>query len=352
MRRELRGDRGRRRPAGAAAAGVLSAPSKPAERWPRRRTLSTPDRSRALLVGTRPPRAGAHEARPPAAPVPRQVHPAAGRGPARAPRPARPRARSVCRLGDDARAGAGVGLRRLRRGRRGLQLPADAREDGRVQPVRARVASCGTRSGGSRRSTASVRRHGSSLRPRLVRASGGRRAALLPRASSRTTSMRTSCGSCSRARPARPGARPTSTSTSRGRRSASRTGATSTSANAVPSARRGAFLRRYTLDTLARVRSSRACARVGGAPGDARRCAGAGLRRSLRRRRHVAAVSGADRLPRAAPLRVRVARARGPGRSSSGAAGGEPGGSRCVRRGRRCRARERPAAPAARARRW
>ena len=64
-------------------------------------------RPRPLLVGARPARARADEARPPAPSLPRQVHPAARRGavpPARAP--AWTRARSVRRVRDDARAGA------------------------------------------------------------------------------------------------------------------------------------------------------------------------------------------------------------------------------------------------------
>ena len=70
------------------------------------------------------------------------------------------------------------------------------------------------------------------------------------------------------------------------------------------------FIRRYTLDTLerlkefGRVRSKRLIDRA------ARRHARAGPARPVRCGRHLTAVSGTDRLPRAAPLRIRAARAR------------------------------------------
>ena len=51
------------------------------------------------------------------------------------------------------------------------------------------------------------------------------------------------------------------------------------------------------------------------ASGAARRRARARARRAVRRDPHLAAVSGTDRLPRAAPLRVRAARARRPARA-------------------------------------
>ncbi len=104
------------------------------------------------------------------------------------------------------------------------------------------------------------------------------------------------------------------------------------------------FLRRYALDTLARieefarVRDSEREARV--VHGDVREAMPA---RPVRRHRHLAAVSGADRLPRAAPLRVRAARARRPAgagdrrrrsRDVGRGARGVPGG-----RGPRARAR-------------
>ena len=138
-------------------------------------------RPRPLVVRVRPPRAGADEARQPAAPVPRQVHPAVRRGAARAARARRgTRARPVRRLGDDARAGARVGLRRDRRGRRAVQLPADAGEDARVQPVRARVGAARGAGPARRLRRRAAGGAGLALRARLVRAQGRGRAALLP----------------------------------------------------------------------------------------------------------------------------------------------------------------------------
>ncbi len=88
----------------------------------------------AVLVGGRATRARADEARPPTPSLPREVHPAARRGAARALRPSgRARARPVRRLGNDARAGSRVRVRRRRRRHRRVQLPADAREDRRVR---------------------------------------------------------------------------------------------------------------------------------------------------------------------------------------------------------------------------
>ena len=202
---------------------------------------------------------------------------------------------------------------------RAVQLPADARQDARVQPVRARVASCATRSRGS---TASSRRPtgprrgscatGTRRRPprELLVFRGARR---------RTTSTRTCCASCSRARRARRGGRPTSTSTSRARRSG---------AVLVPQApaRVPAGRQRAAVPAPLRARHARAGegvrararARARGGRA-ARRRARARLRRRLRRRRHLAALPGADRLPRAAPLRLRAARASTTAASSSSA---------------------------------
>ena len=98
------------------------------------------------------------------------------------------------------------------------------------------------------------------------------------------------------------------------------------------------FLRRYALDTRrARRRRSPACASAGVTAsvlhGDAREL---DLGGPLRRRRHVAAVPGPDRLPRAAPLRLRAARPRRPRRARARPRLDE-GGGRAVRRGRRRR---------------
>ena len=106
------------------------------------------------------------------------------------------------------------------------------------------------------------------------------------------------------------------------------------------------FLRRYALDTLRRIREfSRVRAREREAVvlhGDARELE---LPGPLRRRRHVAALPGADRLPRAAPLRVRAPRARRPARARARARRarsqreGDPRLRRRDRRGPRERAR-------------
>ena len=69
------------------------------------------------------------------------------------------------------------------------------------------------------------------------------------------------------------------------------------------------FLRRYALDTLSRIKEfARVRARGRRSDGAARGRPRAGVGRRLRRRPDVAAVPGADRLPRAASLRVRAAR--------------------------------------------
>jgi hypothetical protein len=105
--------------------------------------------------------------------------------------------------GDDARAGAGIGPRRVRCGHRAVQLPADAREDARVQPVRARVGAADALARLDRFELAG-RRAALALRARLVRAAGGAEL-LFFRALSRTTSTPTCCASCSRARRGRRG---------------------------------------------------------------------------------------------------------------------------------------------------
>ena len=169
-----------------------------------------------LLVGVGASRARADEARPSAAPVPREVHPAARRGAAR--RYVRPGGRVL-----DPFAGSGttlvqcarIGLRRRRRRRRGVQLPADARQDGALRRV-------------SPRERAARRR----LAARTLAARG--RAATsrewyAPRAAAELLHFRARCSTStstptcsSRARPRRAlgaAARPTSTSSSRRRRS-------------------------------------------------------------------------------------------------------------------------------------
>ena len=104
-------------------------------------------------------------------------------------------------------------------------------------------------------------------------------------------------------------------------RSASRTGVTSTGARAGPCEEAGKFLARYSFDTLDRLEHS-------SASGDRKRDANVihgdaravRSRRAVRRHRHVAALSGPNRLPRAAPLRLRAARSRRPPRPELGAA--------------------------------
>ena len=121
----------------------------------RRRTQACGDAGAALrgsrpgplLVGARPARARADEARPPPPSVPRQVHPAACRGavpPSCAP--AWSGARSVRGIRYDARAGARVGARLRGRRYRVFQLPVDRREDAIAQPVRPRARAAEMRS--------------------------------------------------------------------------------------------------------------------------------------------------------------------------------------------------------------
>ena len=279
-------------------------------------------RSRPFLVGGAASRAGADEARPPAAPVPGQVHPAARRGAARPLRAGgRAGARPVRRLRHDARPGARVGLRRVRRRHRRFQRAADARQDAALQSRRASARpALGARRGRGVRAAgrypgAPPRTCATGTRPRPPRS------CFTSARSSSRSARRTSCASCSPGPRGRPDGPPTSTSTSRARRSAASTGATSTAASAGPveSARR--FLLRYTLDTLDRIETFAAVRRRTTASprschGDARELAAP---RPVRRRHHLPAVPGPDRLPRAAPLRLRAARPRRAPRPSSSA---------------------------------
>ena len=155
------------------------------------------DRPRPVVVGARPSRARADEARAPPASVPRQVHPAARRDAARAIRRARrARARPVRRFGDDARAGARVRLRRDGRRHRGVQLPAHARQDAALQPVRPRARA-------PRRRVATRRRGhtGEAVPATCANGSRRRRRASCWRSASspRSTSIATCCASSSRA---------------------------------------------------------------------------------------------------------------------------------------------------------
>ncbi len=273
---------------------------------------------RALVVRAGAARARAYEARPPAASVSRQVHPAARRGAAGAVRPAGgTRARPVRGLGNDARA---------------------------VARERPRAPSVGTS-------------------PRSTACSCGSR----PRATTSSRSRRSSVDACARLEQTCPGDSPRDSPRdslsdcplyvsewfapraaaellywreiaadyehadvirvvlARAARSARLT--THFDLDFPRAPQRGPywchkhkrecrpvdraehFLRRYALDTLARDQGVRPRPGAGaGSDRVPRRRSRAGVGRGLRCRRHLAAVSGADRLPRAASLRVRVAR--------------------------------------------
>ena len=148
-------------------------------------------------------------ARPPPPPVPRQVHPAARRGPARALRPARrPRARPVRGVRHHARAGARERPRRDR-GHRRVQRAPDARQDHAVQPRCSSVTS-------ARRPPDSASSTWGGSPARAPTCVGGMRRALadlLAFRSSATTSIETCSASCSRGPRARRDGRRTSTST-------------------------------------------------------------------------------------------------------------------------------------------
>ena len=204
--------------------------------WPDAGRPLRPDRPRALLVGAGAPRARADEARPPAPPVPRQVHPAARRG---APRPLRPRGRSrarpVRRLGTTLVQALESGYDATGVDIAAFNCAADAREDERVQPVHARARAARRRA--PRRRETERRSRGLTVRPPLVRAAGGRRAARFSFAHRRTTSTRRPRVVLARA--ARSARRTTHFDLDfPAHPSASRTGATSTSASADPSSAR------------------------------------------------------------------------------------------------------------------
>ena len=137
---------------------------------------------RALVVGARPARARADEARAPAAPVPRQVHPAARRDSARPLlRAGRARARPVRRLRDDARAGARVRTRRDRRRARRVQLPPDPRQDGALRRRRSRRGAARRLQPDRVARSRTGARAARAVPPRVVLAAGGRRAVRVPR---------------------------------------------------------------------------------------------------------------------------------------------------------------------------
>ena len=173
---------------------------------------------------------------------------------------------------------------------------------GALQPVRARA-----RSAGRARPVRAWRGDATgadAVRATLVRAAPRATAPAVPLARAASTSTRTCCASCSRAPRARRGGRRTSTSTSRKAPQLEPYWCHKHRRECRPVEHAEHFLRRYTLDTLtrlkefARVRSRRSATRA------ARRRARARPAGRVRRSRDLAAVSRADRLPRAAPLRV------------------------------------------------
>ena len=216
------------------------------------------DRPRALVVGGGAAAGRADEARPRASSLPRQVRPAARRGVPPAPLPAgRLCLRPVLRLGNHARRGERLRLRGRRLRHLGVQLPARARED-RPPPAadtRARAAR-DARAGAPRRGRVACEAAGEWLRrwycDRARSASCSPTVAAAERLDA--AGCATSPGSCCPAQRARHGSRPTSTSTSRPRPCRPRTGATSTSAPAGPCDEAAKFLRRYTDDTIRRLR--------------------------------------------------------------------------------------------------
>ena len=235
------------------------------------------------------------------------------------------RARPVRRLRDDARAMPRVRIRRRRRRRRSVQLPAHAREDGATTTSSGSRPICATRSPGVGRlararpsgyvrewfapqaaaellhfrSIVDEYEHADVLRVVLARAARSARLTThfdldFPRAPQREPYW------CHKHR-----------------------------RECAPVQEAGKFLSRYLLDTLERIKSFQRCERADAArPGRARRLHRRRARRLVRRDRHLTAVPGPDRLPRAAPIRVRAPRARRPSRA----------------RARRRRARERAGA--------
>ena len=308
----------------AARRSTLEARTPCAAVAPTQEALYDEHRPRALVVRARAARARADEARPPAAPVPGQVHPAARRGSCSS---------ATCRPGGrvlDPFAGSGTTLvQALESGHdaTGVDIAAFNAllmrgQDDALQPRSRSSTSCARRARGSATLEPQRRRRCESVRPALVRA-----ATPPPSCSRSVRSIRDyehrgrPAASCWRARRARRAARRTSTSTSRAtpqtrpvlvpqaqaRVPAGRTARpTSCAATRSTRSRRDQGVRASPRARRMRDRAPRRRAR-------------ARSRRSVRRDRHVAAVSGPDRLPRAAPLRVRAARARRPRRRSSSA---------------------------------
>ena len=289
------------------------------------------------MVGAAAPRARADEARSPTPPLPRQVRAAARRGAARALRATgRARPRPLRRLGHDARAGARIGLRRGRGRHRRLQRSAHAREDA---AARSRAA----RAGGGRRSDAARPRIRAAERvhARVVRARGRRRAPALPRAAPGVRARRRAPGRPRARRALRPPDDPL-----RPRLPACAAGRRVLVPQAPPNVHAGAGCAEVPVAVPARHAGAppgvrgRSRREAGGCRAPRRR-ARRGARRSVRRCRHVAPVSGPDRLPRAASVRLRAARSRRP----AGARGRRRGTRHEPCRDRGVRRRDRGGAP-------
>ena len=245
----------------------------------------------------------------------------------------RPGSRPVCRLGNDARAGPRVGPRRDRRRHRRVQRAARAREDAPVQPRRAAAGpALGARRGGGIRAAGPVPARCLRLRARVVRAGRGRGAAPFPLA---RRAGRLGGRAPRRARPfgsIRPENRPL-----RPRLPAS---AAARAVLVLQAPARVPSRSKRRAGSSCATRSTRSSGSRRSPPrradgriarmlhGDARAI---DLGGPVRRCHHLAAVSGPDRLPRAAPLRVRAARASTSGVISSSA------GPREARVGRRSR---------------
>ena len=173
---------------------------------------------------------------------------------------------------------------------------------------------------------------GQRLRRRVVRAAGRRRAASLPLADPGVRELRRPSR---RPRPCRPLGAADDALRPRlpARRSRASTGATSTVARAARSRAPASSSRHH------RHGGADHRVRVGARRGDARRSSSTATRVSWARRPHdgviVAALPGPDRLPRAAPVRLRAARARRPPRAGArrGSARHGQGRDRGVRRG-------------------
>ena len=280
-----------------------------------------------------------------------QVRPAARRGVARALRRARwTRPRPVRGLRDDARAVARIGSR-----------PATGVDVAGFNCLLMRVKTRRHNLDAVRRDLLwaherrpSSRTAGSLRMRRRTCARGTPRAAAsssITARSSRRSPRRTYCASSSPVPRGRPAARRTSTSTSRDRRELEPYWCHKHRRTCRPVGEARRFLLRYTLDTLDRIESFASSGRRRPRLGATRGCPRAGAGRAVRRGRHLAAVSRADRLPRAASLRLRAARTgRAPSRRNrppraESAALRSARTSRASRRPRHARRRLAPGAP-------